>query len=200
MRKIVGLAIIVALTGLLMADNIYADSFTDPSFVDGMRSSILILPPINNTKRNEAVFKTYAFLTAEVGKKGYFVYAPEIIEQRLEELNLKSFTDVNHIPFEKLEQAFGADAIMVITILDWGVRDYMAVGQEAVIELKVEVYDSQSQKLLFQNQARLRKETAKTFLVIDDFKDSTLDDLIALESAKFVKPMPQGKHFYQWGY
>jgi hypothetical protein len=102
-------------------------------------TSILVLPPINNSTAADA--KEYYATTVEepLTNSGYYVFPMEVVYDMLQQEGLYDTETMTDIPVEKFKEYFGADAVLYVTIQEWDTQYLITSGSvdvKAACELK----------------------------------------------------------------
>jgi hypothetical protein len=82
--------------------------------------SILVLPPINESTEVGATYSVLTTTTAPLAELGYYVLPVAIVDQFLKENGLTVPGEMQQAPLNKLHEVFGADAVMYMTIEQYG--------------------------------------------------------------------------------
>lgn len=83
-------------------------------------ASILVLPPINDSAIATASDEFLSTVTQPLAEAGYYVFPIVVVDRMMKENGLQMPGDMHQAPLSKLQEVFGADAVMYITIRRWG--------------------------------------------------------------------------------
>ena len=95
--------------------------------------SILVIPPQNNSLEPNAPYTYISTVTRPLAEKGYYVFPVAVIDTLLKENGLPTPAEMNTIPLDKIEQHIGADAILYVTLTDWG-QQYEIISSKTIVK------------------------------------------------------------------
>lgn len=110
--------------------------------------SILVLPPINNTLVEHASSAYLSTLTQPLVEQGYYVLPVELVDRVLRENGLDLPEDMHQIPLERAGEVFGADAVLYVTVTEYG-STYRVVAQSNNVAARLRLVDARSGELLW---------------------------------------------------
>lgn len=84
--------------------------------------SILVLPPLNETTDIRGTYSYLSTVTFPIAEMGYYVYPVVLADQMLKENGLPTPGEMHQAPLHKLKEVFGADAVMYITLKEYGAK------------------------------------------------------------------------------
>jgi len=115
-------------------------------------TSLLVLPPINESRDVKAPWGVLAQVTAPLAEAGYYVLPVAVVEQTLRDNGMTVAADIHAISHAKLREVFGADAVVYIKVREYG-STYTVVSGDAVVEVNAHIVDLRTGKLLWGNAA-----------------------------------------------
>ncbi|GAA6171307.1 DUF799 domain-containing protein [Colwellia sp. KU-HH00111] len=95
--------------------------------------SILVIPPMNNSVEVTAPYSFLSTITAPLAESGYYVYPVSVIDSFLKENGLPTPAEMNSVPLEKIDEIIGADAVLYVSIDDWG-QKYNVLSSVTVVK------------------------------------------------------------------
>lgn len=134
------------LTVLTAAVLLSACQSTPYDYTELMRSaprSILVIPPVNNSIEVEAPYIFLSTISRPLAEKGYYVYPVAVIDTFLKENGLPTPDEMNTIPLDKIRQYIGADAVLYVTIEQWG-QKYQIVTSKTVVQVRMRLVDTRT--------------------------------------------------------
>lgn len=105
--------------------------------------SILVLPPINNSVEVNAPYTYLSTISKPLAEKGYYVFPVALIDQFLKENGLPTPDEMHTIPLDKIRQHIGADAVLYVTISDWG-QKFQVLTSKAVVRAHARLVDTRT--------------------------------------------------------
>ena len=113
------------------------------NFLESKPASILVLPPANQSVEVTAPSACLSVLSQPIAEKGYYVLPVSLVSQYFKENGVTVAEDIHQIPVKKLYEVFGADAVMYITIQQWG-QQYQVVSSEAKVIASIRLVDARN--------------------------------------------------------
>lgn len=121
--------------------------------IESKPRSILVIPPRNNSVEVNAPYTFLASITKPLAEKGYYVFPVAVIDTFFKENGLSVTAEMNEIPLDKLQEHTGADAIMYVTIKEWG-QKYQVVSSKAVVSATLLLVDARTGQQLWSATSR----------------------------------------------
>jgi len=176
------------LVGILLLTSGCANMQPEPydysAFERSKPRSIVIIPPINASLDVNAPYIYLSTLTRPLAEKGYYVFPVSIIDHFLKQNGLPTPAEMNGIPLDKIGEHIGADAVLYISIEDWG-QKFLLLESVAVVHAKLRLVDVKTGELLWESTAMARKSSgdgggglagALVGAVVTQILASTIDD------------------------
>lgn len=143
------LAIIVLLTsGCAPKQNLITKGEKFPKMYEQQPRSLLILPPMNESTDAEA--KDYYMTTVEApfALMGYYVMPVELVSDIMKQEGVPSTELLYGMPANKLQEYFGADAVLYTRIKKWDVS-YMVVTSKLTVSIESEIVSTKTSEVLW---------------------------------------------------
>lgn len=105
--------------------------------------SILVIPPLNNTVEVNAPYIFLSSITSALGEKGYYVFPVALVDQFMKDNGLPTPAEMNAAPLDKLRDIFHADAVLYVSIDDWG-QQYQVLNSVAVVSSTWRLVDAKT--------------------------------------------------------
>ncbi len=146
------LSVACALT-LLMAGCATTQKPMDYSaFKQSNPKSILVLPPTNHTSEVIAPYGVLANVTVPLAEAGYYVFPVALVNETFKNNGLTVAEDIHAVAPKKLNEIFGADAVLYIDIEEYG-TSYAVLSSDTVVVVKARLTDSKTNTLLWEGKA-----------------------------------------------
>ncbi|MBM4310841.1 MAG: hypothetical protein FJ119_07835 [Deltaproteobacteria bacterium] len=110
--------------------------------------SIVVIPPLNNSIEVNAPYVYLSTITRPLAEKGYYVFPVYMIDYFFKENGLPTPEDMNGIPLEKIGEHIGADAVLYITIEEWG-QKYQVIQSVTKVRATLKLVDVKTGALLW---------------------------------------------------
>jgi hypothetical protein len=114
--------------------------------------SILVLPPINNSVEVVAPYSVMSQISKPIAESGYYVFPVSLVQQTFRNNGLTEATDIHAVPFEKIQQIFGADTGLYMTIENYG-TSYVVLSSDTVVTVSATLVDLRTGTVLWQDKA-----------------------------------------------
>jgi len=146
--------------------------------------SIVVIPPMNNSIEVNAPYIYLSTLTRPLAEKGYYVFPVFVIDYFLKENGLPTPAEMNGIPLDKIGEHIGADAVLYVSIEDWG-QKYQLIQSVTKVHATLKLVDVKSGELLWDSTAIAQESSGDggsdligmlVMAVIDQVLDSTIAD------------------------
>jgi hypothetical protein len=111
--------------------------------------SILVLPPVNLSIAVGAPYIYLSRVTQPLAEKGYYVFPVAVIDQLMKENGLPTSTDMHNVPLAKIKDIIGADAVLYVTIDNWG-QKYQIISSTTVVKVSGKLIDVDTGTLLWE--------------------------------------------------
>jgi hypothetical protein len=115
--------------------------------------SILVLPPANESTDVRATYSVLTTTTRPLAELGYYVVPVVIADHFLKENGLSVAAEMHQAPLAKLHEVFGADAVLYLTVEQYGTK-YQLVASTTLVHARAKLVDARSGVLLWEGVAR----------------------------------------------
>lgn len=112
-------------------------------------SSILILPPTNQSTEVIAPYSIMTQISAPIAESGFYVFPVALVYQTFQNNGLTVANDVHAVPVAKLHEIFNADAALYIDIQEYG-TSYVVVSSNTVVTVTAKLIDLRTGTVLWQ--------------------------------------------------
>lgn len=110
--------------------------------------SILVIPPMNNTVEVNAPYTFLSTISRPLAEKGYYVFPVAVIDTFMKENGLPTPEEMNAVPLDKIRENIGPDAILYVTIEEWG-QKFEVFQSRAVTKAELRLIDARSGVVLW---------------------------------------------------
>jgi hypothetical protein len=111
--------------------------------------SILVLPPLNETTDIRGTYSYLSTVTYPVAEMGYYVYPVVLADQLLKENGLPTPGEMHQAPLSKLRKVFGADAVLYVTLREYGTK-YQVLSSVTRVTAQVRLVDTVAGTVLWE--------------------------------------------------
>lgn len=132
---------ILSVAGLLLIAGCAAPEPKDYSaYRANVPASILVLPPTNQSVEVNAPYSYLSTISEPIAEAGYYVFPVAVVDAYMKENGLPTPADMHGVPLDKLDEVFGADAVLYVDIKSYG-QEYQIVSSSAVVRADAELVD-----------------------------------------------------------
>lgn len=115
-------------------------------------TSILVMPPVNNTTEVMAPYGLMAQIARPIAEAGYYVFPVAVVNQTFIANGMTVAQDAQAINYQKLHEIFGADTGLYITITNYGTT-YVVLSSDTIVSAEAKLVDLRTGELLWQGAA-----------------------------------------------
>jgi len=123
------------------------------AFREAKPATLLVLPPLNKTPEPDATVGVLAQVTMPLAESGYYVLPVSLVTETLRQNGMQTADDIHQIASSKLREVFGADAVVYITVKQYGTK-YAVISSDTVVEAEARIVDLRSGVELWNGVAR----------------------------------------------
>jgi hypothetical protein len=110
--------------------------------------SIVVIPPGNNSVAVNAPYIFLSTITRPLAEKGYYVFPVYVIDYFFRQNGLPTPEEMNAVPLDKIGEHIGADAVLYITIEEWG-QKYQVIQSVTKVQATLKLVDVKTGALLW---------------------------------------------------
>ena len=139
--------------------------------------SILVLPPLNEST---AVIGTYSYLSTvsyPLAELGYYVFPVSVIDQFLKENGMPTPGEMHQVPLNKVVEITGADAVLYVTVLQYGSK-YQVVNSSTVVRVKAKLVDTRTGLLLWEGVGGAVEDSGGSGNILGDLISAALTQAV----------------------
>ncbi|ETR73359.1 MAG: lipoprotein [Candidatus Magnetoglobus multicellularis str. Araruama] len=127
-------------------------------YLSHMPESILVLPPINQSLEVNASYMYISIISRPIAEKGYYVFPVAVIDALMKENGVGSPEDMHRISLSKIKEIINPDAVLYVTIKEWGTQ-YKIIDSQTIVHVSATLIDTDSEQQIWQNSCRIVKSS-----------------------------------------
>lgn len=127
-------------------------SYDYTAFKKANPRSILVLPPLNNSPDVKASYTFASVATYPLAESGYYVFPVALVDQSFKENGLNHPSEIHQVPLKKLDEIFGADAVLYISVEKFG-TSYKVISSDSTVSASAKLLDVKTGSLLWEGNA-----------------------------------------------
>ncbi len=128
-------------------------------YLNNMPGSILVLPPVNETTEVMAPYIYLSTITRPLAERGYYVFPVAVIDTLMKENGVPSPEEMARIPLSKIQEIINPDAVLYMTIVEWGVK-YQVLDSVTVVHLRGRLVDTDTGIVLWHGNQEIRQSSS----------------------------------------
>lgn len=105
--------------------------------------SLLVLPPLDNSMEVDATYAYLSTVTQPLAERGYYVFPVAVVDRLLRDNGLSGPGEMHQAPLDRVREIFGADAVLYITLKDWGTA-YRVIDSSTEVTVEAHLVDVDS--------------------------------------------------------
>jgi len=129
------------------------------AFLNHMPASILVLPPLNLTTDAKASDAFISTISRPLAECGYYVFPVAMVDGLMKENGLPTPGDMHEVSLAKIDEVFGADAVLYIVIKQWTTQ-YIVVDTSTTVTLEYRLTDVKSGLDLWRQEITVRQSSS----------------------------------------
>lgn len=151
----------LALASLLGACATQTKPYDYTAFKAAHPASVLVLPPLNDSKEVNATPGVLAQATMPLAEAGYYVLPVTLVNETFKNNGLTQAADIQAVSTTKLHDIFGADAALYMRVKQYGAT-YTVVSGAAVVVLEARLVDLRTGTLLWEGSSRASSDEGQS--------------------------------------
>ncbi|MCS4534679.1 DUF799 domain-containing protein [Neisseria montereyensis] len=122
------------------------------AFKESDPKSILVLPPLNESPDVNATAGMASAVTLPLAESGYYVFPVAVVQETFKQNGLTNPADIHDVQLDKLNQIFGADAVLYIKVTEYGTK-FMVIQSDTRVSAEAKLVDARTGKELWTGSA-----------------------------------------------
>lgn len=115
--------------------------------------SILVLPPTNSSTDVKATYSCLSIMTEPLAELGYYVFPVAVIDEMMKENGLPTSGEMHQAPLKKLAEILNPDAVMYISVDDYGTK-FQVLNSVTRVALTAKLVDAHTGQVLWASKGR----------------------------------------------
>lgn len=122
------------------------------AFKESNPQSILVLPPLNESPDIRASAGMMTASVRPLAEAGYYVFPAAVVNETFRQNGLAHPAEIHSVQLEKLRQIFDTDAVLYITVKQYG-TSYQLIQSDTRVSADARLVDARSGKELWSGSA-----------------------------------------------
>lgn len=122
------------------------------AFKESNPKSILVLPPLNESPDVKATWGMLTATTFPLSEAGYYVFPVAVAAEVFKQNGLTNAADIHDVKLDKLHSIFGHDAVLYVTVKEYGTK-YQVLQSVTTVRAEAKLVDAHTGKELWSGSA-----------------------------------------------
>lgn len=118
------------------------------AYLEHMPRSILVLPPLNNSVEPTAPYVYISTVSRPLAERGYYVFPVAVIDLMMKENGLPTPGEMHQVSLAKIDEILGADAVLYVTVEEWG-TEYHVISSSTKVQVLATLVDVKTGKVIW---------------------------------------------------
>jgi hypothetical protein len=128
--------------------------------------SILVLPPLNQSTDVRATYGYLSTVTWPLAEMGFYVFPVAVVDQVMKENGLPTAGEMHQVSLEKIHEVIGADAVLYVTIKQYGSK-YQIISSSTIVTAEAKLVDVKTGTLLWAGKGNVAQSSSSGNLIAD---------------------------------
>jgi len=120
--------------------------------------SVLVLPPLNQSVEVNAPYAYLSTITRPLAECGYYVFPVAVVDALMKENGLPTPAEMHSVSLKKIHEVFGADAVLYVTIEEYG-QKYLVLSSTTVVKARASLVDVATGTTLWKGTAQAARSS-----------------------------------------
>ena len=121
--------------------------------------SVLVLPPLNESTDVRGTYSCLSTVTRPLAEMGYYVFPVVVVDEFMKENGLPTAGEMHQAPLDKIHDAFGADAVLYLTLKQYGSK-YQVVTSTVIVSVEGKLVDVRTGTTLWEGSANVQQSSS----------------------------------------
>ena len=156
MRRILLTTLLVFLAIAALSGCTSVDTYDYGLFLESDPVSILVLPPLDHSPEAGASLGCLSTVTRPLAERGYYVFPVALVDRMMRDNGLPTPYEMHSVSLSKLNEVFGADAVLYLTVEDWG-TSYRILSSVTTVQITGRLVDTRSGEVIWAGGGSARR-------------------------------------------
>jgi hypothetical protein len=139
--------------------------------------SILVLPPVNESTDVRGTYGYLSTVTRPLAELGYYVYPVVVVDQFFKENGMPGPGEMVQAPLGKIREIIGADAVLYITLRQYGTR-YQVLASVTVVSAAARLVDTRTGTLLWEGTVVAEANSGESGNLLGDMLSAVVSQIV----------------------
>lgn len=120
--------------------------------------SIVVLPPLNQSTDIKGTYSYLSTVTRPLAEMGYYVFPVVEVDELMKENGLPTAGEMHQVPLDKIGQIIGADAVLYVTLKQYGSK-YEVISSVTTVSAEAKLVDVKTGLTLWEGSATAQQSS-----------------------------------------
>jgi hypothetical protein len=125
-----------------------------------------VLPPLNESTDTRGTYGYLSTVTRPLAEMGYYVYPVMVVDQFMKENGLPGAGEMHQVPLDKIKDIVGADAVLYITLKQYGSK-YQVITSTTIVIATAKLVDVKTGLTLWEGTANVQQSSSSGNIIAD---------------------------------
>ncbi len=143
--------------------------------------SLLVLAPLNESTDVRGTYGYLSGVTRPLAEMGFYVFPVAVVDQFMKENGMPTAGEMHQIPLNKISDVFGADAVLYLTVKQYGSK-YQVITSTTTVAAEGKLTDVRTGVTLWEGKAIVQQSSSSgnaladlVVVVVDQAINSSTD-------------------------
>jgi hypothetical protein len=140
--------------------------------------SILVLPPLNESTDVAGTYSYLSTVTYPVAEMGYYIFPVAVVDHFFKENGMPTPGEMHQAPLNKIREIIGADAVLYITLKQYGTK-YEVITSMTTVCAQAKLVDTKTGTLLWEGTVAAQQNSGGSGSILADVIAAALEQVIS---------------------
>ena len=167
----------IALAALLLAGCANRQPYDYTNYRLHPPRSIIVLPPLNQSTDIRGTYSYLSTVTYPLAEMGYYVFPVAVVDEMLKENGMPTAGEMHQVPLKKVAEITGADAVLYVTLLEYGSK-YQVINSATTVRVKARLVDTKTELLLWEGAGMAQQNSGGSGNILADLISAAVTQAI----------------------
>ncbi len=158
---------LLAFLGFVLVGCVHIPPYDYTNYRQHQPRSVLVLPPLNESTAVEGTYGYLSTVTYPLTELGYYVYPVAVVDQFLKENGMPTAGEMHQIPLNKINEIIGADAVLYLTVQQYGSK-YQVINSATIVSVRAKMVDVKTGLTLWEGTGMAQENSGGSGNIIGD--------------------------------
>jgi len=136
-----------------------------------------VLPPLNESTAIEGTYSYLSTVTEPIAEIGFYVFPVAVLDHFFKENGMPTAGEMHQAPLHKIREIVGADAVLYITLKQYGTK-YQVLNSVTAVVAQGKLVDTQTGTVLWEGTVAAQESSGGSGNIIADLVTAAVEQII----------------------